>query len=149
MATTVHEPPQVEPRRPSGPKDSGNGGWRNLVPANGDLRAGAGLLSAAASTGIWVVLFGITMTFAAFTSALIVRKGGIAGLAGFHLAVDSLLQHRCLLLASSVTLEIARHRVASFMGRARSQAENPARWLYITLSWACSLWLDNTWPGVN
>ena len=43
MATTVHEPPKIElDRLPS--QGSGNGGWRNLVPADGDLRAGEGLL---------------------------------------------------------------------------------------------------------
>jgi cytochrome c oxidase subunit 3 len=34
---------------------------------------------------------------------------------------------------SSVTLEVARRRVAAFMGGLRKENENPARWLYITL----------------
>jgi cytochrome c oxidase subunit 3 len=38
------------------------------------------------------------------------------------------------IIASSITLEIARRRIASFMGGARDKGgENPARWLYITL----------------
>jgi cytochrome c oxidase subunit III len=133
MATTVHEPPQVDPRRPSGPKDSGNGGWRSLVPANGDLRLVQDYSPPAASTGIWVVLFGITMMFAAFTSALVVRKGG--SLDWRHFTLPSILYfNTLLLLASSVSLEVARHRVANFMGGLRSQAGNPSRWLYVTLS---------------
>ena len=37
MATTIQQPPKIEPERlPS--QGSGNGGWRNLVPAGGDLR---------------------------------------------------------------------------------------------------------------
>ena len=77
MATTVHEPPKIElDHLPS--QGSGNGGWRNLVPAGGDLRRLKDYSPPPASTGIWVGLAAITMTFAAFTSALIVRQGGAA-----------------------------------------------------------------------
>jgi len=38
-----------------------------------------------------------------------------------------------LILCSSVTLEIARRRVATFMGGVALPGESPARWLYITL----------------
>jgi cytochrome c oxidase subunit 3 len=38
-----------------------------------------------------------------------------------------------LLIASSITLEVARPRIASFMGGQRTRKESPARWLYITL----------------
>ena len=85
------------------------------------------------STGIWVVLFAITMTFAAFTSALIVRKG--ASLDWRHFTLPSILYfNTVLLLASSVTLEVSRRRVAVFMGGLKRQTESPARWLYVTLS---------------
>jgi cytochrome c oxidase subunit 3 len=132
MATTVHEPPQIDPRRSPDPKHSGNGGWRNLAPADGDLRVVQDYSPPAASTGIWVVLFAITMTFAAFTSALIVRKG--ASLDWRHFTLPSILYfNTILLLASSVTLEVSRRRVATFMGGLKSQAEKPARWLYVTL----------------
>jgi len=84
------------------------------------------------STGIWVVLFAITMMFAAFTSALIVRKG--SSLDWRHFTLPSTLYfNTLLLLASSVTLEISRRRIAAFMGGLKNQVENPARWLYITL----------------
>src|SRR5437867_13088202 len=77
MATTVHEPPKIEKDRdPSRlASNSGNGGGRNLVPSVGDLRAVKDYAPPPASTGIWVVLASITMTFLAFTSALIVRQG--------------------------------------------------------------------------
>jgi hypothetical protein len=79
-----HEPPKIElDRSPS--QGSGNGGWRNLVPAGGDLRRVKSYSPPPASTGIWVGLASITMTFAAFTSALIVRQAG-AGLAALHAA---------------------------------------------------------------
>ena len=133
MATTVHEPPQIDSHRLPETDHSGSGGWRNLVPADGDLRVVQHYSPPASSTGIWVVLFAITMMFAAFTSALVVRKG--ASLDWRHFTLPSILYfNTLLLLVSSVTLEVSRHRVAAFMGGLRSQSESPARWLYITLS---------------
>jgi cytochrome c oxidase subunit III len=131
MATTIHEPPRIEaPRTPS--TGNSNGGWRNLVPADGNVRLVQNHAPPPASTGIWVLLAGITMTFAAFTSALIVRKGGSNDWQGFALP-PVLYFNTALLIASSVTLEISRRRIASFMGAATTQVTAPARWLYITL----------------
>ncbi len=129
MATTVHEPPKIEQERlPS--QGSGNGG-RNMVPASGDLRRVKDSSPPPASTGIWVALAAITMSFAAFTSALIVRQG-TAPLV--HITLPPVLYlNTLLIIASSFTLEIARRRIASFMGGVRNQAAGPARWLYITL----------------
>jgi len=39
-----------------------------------------------------------------------------------------------ILIASSFTLEVARKRVATFMGGLRVQPESAARWLYLTLA---------------
>jgi cytochrome c oxidase subunit 3 len=132
MATTIHEPPQIDPRRSPDEGHSGNGGWRNLVPADGDLRVALDYSPPPSSTGIWVVLFAITMMFAAFTSALIVRKGSSLDWRTFTLP-SILYLNTLLLLASSVTLEVTRRRVTTFMGGLKSQVESPARWLYITL----------------
>ena len=132
MATTVHEPPKIEPHRLPDQRHSGNGGWRNLAPSDGDLRVALDYSPPPSSTGIWVVLFAITMMFAAFTSALIVRKG--SSLDWRHFTLPSTLYfNTLLLLASSVTVEISRRRIAAFMGGLKNQVENPARWLYITL----------------
>src|SRR5260370_39096397 len=131
MATTVHEPPKIEPRR-SPNEGSGNGGWRNLVPADGDARKVAVYSPPRASTGIWVVLAAITMSFAAFTSALIVRQA--SALDWRHFSLPSVLYGNTLVIfASSVTLEISRRQVATFMGGLRAQGARPARWLYVTL----------------
>jgi cytochrome c oxidase subunit 3 len=132
MATTVHEPPKIEDRRDPWLKNSsGNGGGRNLVPAEGDLRAVKDYSPPPASTGIWVVLASITMTFAALTSALIVRQGG--GSDWHHLVLPRILYlNTIILLASSIALEIARRQVGAFM-RHRDQTASPSRWLYITL----------------
>jgi cytochrome c oxidase subunit III len=135
MASTVHEPPKIDPH--GSPKHdlpsrgSGNGGWRNLVPASGDLRRVKDSSPPPASTGIWVALAAITMSFAAFTSALIVRQG-TAPLQHIHLPAVLYL-NTLVIVASSITLELARRRVARFMGAAKDQTASPARWLYITL----------------
>ncbi len=129
MATTVHEPPKIQARRSRG---SENGGWRNLVPADGDPHAIKEYSPPAASTGILVVVYAITMTFAALTSALVVRKGSSLDWQSFSLP-SVLYLNTALLLASSLTLEVARRRVATFMGGLAVPGESPARWLYITL----------------
>src|SRR5579884_720723 len=113
MATTVHEPPRVEPRRPGQPY-AGNGGWRNIPPSGASTRTVQQPASSPASrTGIWVGLGGITMTFAAFTSALVVRRGGAADWRHLDLP-PILLLNTVFLFASSVTLEVARRRVAAY-----------------------------------
>ncbi|GAC1667794.1 MAG: hypothetical protein NVS9B4_23680 [Candidatus Acidiferrum sp.] len=73
------------------------------------------------------------MSFAAFTSALIVRQGSSTDWR--HLTLPSILYLSTLvLLVSSATLEVARRRVAAFMGERVIQVESPRRWLYITLA---------------
>src|SRR5208282_36465 len=132
MATTVHEPPKIDSHRLPDPRHSSNGGWRNLVPADGDRRGTLDYSPPPSSTAIWVVLFAITMMFAALTSALIVRKGSSLDWRTFTLP-PVLYLNTLLLVASSVTLEVSRRRVATFMGGLKSQIQSPARWLYMTL----------------
>jgi cytochrome c oxidase subunit III len=134
MATTAHEPPKIELERlPS--QGSGNGGWRNLVPADGDVRRVKDHHAPPpASTGIWVAVAGITMTFAAFTSALIVRQGAAPDWQ--HITLPPVLYlNTLMIIASSVTLEVSRRRVAAFMGGSHDEhhVDSPARWLYMTL----------------
>lgn len=131
MATTVHEPPRIEQERlPS--QGSGNGGWRNTVPPGGDLRRVKDPSSPPpASTGIWVGLAAITMSFAAFTSAMVVRQG-TAPLQ--HITLPPVLYLNTLLIvASSISLEAGRRRIANFMAGVRTDLTSPGRWLYITL----------------
>jgi cytochrome c oxidase subunit 3 len=130
MATTIHEPPKIEEQRPPQPDDSGNGGWRNLVPGDGRLPSVQEYSPPPASTGIWVGLAAISMTFLALTSALVVRKGAAMDWRQFTLP-SILYLNTVVLFASSFTLEIARRRVAAFMGGMR--AGNPATWLHATL----------------
>src|ERR1700686_756199 len=132
MATTIPEPPQIDPNRLPDRDHSGSGGWKNFVPADGDLRVAMDYSPPPSSTAIWVFLFAVTMMFAAFSSALIVRKGSSLDWQGFTLP-SILYFNTFLLLLSSVTLEVARRRVASFMGGLQNRAESPTRWLYVTL----------------
>ena len=133
MATTVHEPPQIEPRRLPDEGHSGNGGGGNLVPAEGNLRAVEDRSPERARTGIWVALAAITMSFAALTSALFVRQG--SGMDWRHFILPPILYANTLvLLASSVTLEVARRRIAGYALGIESQIAAPMRWLVITLA---------------
>jgi cytochrome c oxidase subunit 3 len=133
MATTIHEPPRIDQDRLPEKGHTGNGGWGNFVPSDGDLRVTADYSPPPSSTAIWVVLFAVTMMFAAFTSALVVRKGSSQDWQSFALP-PILYLNTLILLLSSVTLEVARRRVSAFMRGMKSQAENPARWLYVTLA---------------
>jgi cytochrome c oxidase subunit III len=128
MATTVHESPRIE-QRPT----NGNGGPPAIPPRDENLRAVADRPPEPARTGIWVGLAAITMTFAALTSALIVRQGSPANDWQPIALPRILLFNTAVLILSSLTLELARKKVASFIrnqGGTRAQA---MRWLSATL----------------
>jgi cytochrome c oxidase subunit 3 len=133
MATTIHEPPKLEERRdPRLADNSGNGNRGNLVPTNGELPAVKDYSPPPASTGIWVVLASIGMSFAAFTSALIVRQG--SALDWRHLTLPPILYLNTLVLfGSSFALEVARRQVGAFMRGTKGGVAKPTRWLYIAL----------------
>jgi cytochrome c oxidase subunit 3 len=105
-----------------------------MVPAGGDLRRLKDSSPPPASTGIWVGLAAITMSFAAFTSALIVRQGSATDWRHFTLP-PVLYLNTLVIVVSSITLELARRRIAAFMGGLKRQSNDqaPAQWLYITL----------------
>jgi cytochrome c oxidase subunit III len=132
MATTIHEPPQTDRDRLPDHGHSGNGGRGNSVPADGSPHVTLEYSPPPSSTAIWVVMFAVMMMFAAFTSALVVRKGSAHDWQTFNLPLI-LYFNTLVLVASSVTLEIARRRITSFMGHAKKGTHNPAHWLYITL----------------
>jgi cytochrome c oxidase subunit III len=130
MATTPHQPLKRDPV-PS-PRSGSGGGWRSLVPSDRTLGASSDHSPAPSGTGIWVGLAAIGMSFAALTSALLVRQGSTDWQ---HFALPRILYfNTVLLLASSVTLEVARRRIALFMGSRSSQAAVPLGWLSATLA---------------
>lgn len=128
MATVVHEPPKLPVRLSQGP-----GGPGQFARVGGSAKTMQQYTPPPASTGIWVVLASIGMTFAALTSALIVRKGGASDWR--HFTLPSILYlNTVVLLASSVSLEIARRHVAQYMSGVSNSIGKPARWLYVTLT---------------
>jgi len=121
MATTVHEAPKVLTA------DGGRDG-KGRGAGDGELRA-VQYSPPPASTGIWVGLFAITMMFAAFTSAMVVRKSSADWR---HLGLPPVLYWNTLtLIASSITLEIFRRKSGnSTSGLGKTAAS--VRWLYAT-----------------
>ncbi len=133
MATIVPAPPRIDTERNLSRRvsDSGHGGWRGAVPVGGSPRAVKDYSPPPSSTGIWVVLASISMSFLAFTSALIVRQGSANDWR--HLTLPTILYlNTVVLLASSFTLEVARRQVGTFM-RGADPRSKPSLWLYLTL----------------
>jgi cytochrome c oxidase subunit 3 len=84
-----------------------------------------------AQSGIWVGIFAITMSFAAFTSALYVRQGSGDWI---HLVVPRLLYvNTAVLLLSSIPLEMARRAFMNVPELEAGALRKSLRWLGITL----------------
>jgi cytochrome c oxidase subunit 3 len=82
----------------------------------------------AARSGIWVAIFAITMSFAAFTSALMVRQGSGDWK---HIVLPPIVYlNTVALLISSITLERARSQATR---GTRSQLRDGLPWLVLTL----------------
>jgi cytochrome c oxidase subunit 3 len=125
MATTTHNPATGTP---GGNSTSGN------VPGDMDLRALLDPSDEPSRTGVWVALAAITMMFVAFTSALFVREGS-SSTDWHHLAIPKILfLNSLVLVASSLTLELARRHVAAFARGLTDDVAGPLRWLYGTLA---------------
>ena len=101
---------------------SGDGQWRTLE----DNSPPPG------STAIWVGIAAISMTFAALTSALVVRQG--ASMDWQHLTIPNVLfLNTLILLASSFTLEMFRRRFLLGVSGTVTVADQTS-WLYATLA---------------
>jgi cytochrome c oxidase subunit 3 len=126
MATTV-QPPEIKspyaPGRPSGQDD----GWGGIPPCTGD-RVSLDDSSPASRTGVWVGLAAITMTFAAFTSAMVIRQGASNDWRHFSLP-RLLFLDTLVLVASSIVLEIARKRFAAFDRGLQARRSVPLLWM--------------------
>ena len=132
MATTVHEQPKLKPSREPGKwqPDLGGGG-RIPVPADGPMRSLKDFSEPPASTAMWVLIAAIVMSFAAFTSALVVRQGG--ALDWRHLTLPPILfLNTVVILLSSVSLEITRRQIGIRMSARSVRAGKPALWLGAT-----------------
>jgi cytochrome c oxidase subunit III len=88
--------------------------------------------TAHSQSGVWVGIFAITMSFAAFTSALYVRQGSGDWI---HVVVPRLIYlNTGVLLLSSITLEMARRAFMNATELETSPLRNSLRWLGITLA---------------
>lgn len=133
MATTA-QPPQTKLERPERKPAVGGpgGGFLDLTPESGNLRRLEDRPPEPVRTGIWVGLAAIAMSFAALTSALLVREGSAND--WHHLVIPPILYFNTLvLLASSLTLEVARGRVGAFM-RGEGAKSQAILWLGTTLA---------------
>jgi cytochrome c oxidase subunit 3 len=131
MATTI-QPPETESKPRLDDGKSGGGGLRDLGPTDRNLKLLDDFSPEPSRTGVWVGLAAITMSFAAFTSALIVRQSTAND--WHHLTIPSIVFFNTfVLLASSITLEIARRRVAEFARGKNPNRSTPLVWLTATL----------------
>jgi cytochrome c oxidase subunit 3 len=128
MATTV-APPKLSPppKTRGGPGNGGNGFGGSGGGGGGWESAPWSVPPRAYRTGMWLAIAGIVMIFAAFTSALVVRRGLSADWAPTALP-HILYLNTVVLVASSLTLELSRRSL-----RARRGAEF-ARWIYLTVA---------------
>lgn len=125
---TIDKPPDIGDKKPGAGRGNGN----NEIPTDARARSVMEYSPPPASTAMWVVIAAITMTFAALSSALIVRQG--ASVDWRHLTLPRILYPNTLvLILSSITLEIARHRLTSFKSTVERELHNGSRWLYISL----------------
>lgn len=130
MAPSVLTP--VKPRSPAGTGDAGRNG-KHFGGGFGDGGAGGSPRRAvperAYHTGMWMALAAITMLFAAFTSAMVVRKGISNDWVATALP-RILWLNTALLLSSSLTLELSRRSLSAGPG---FSVRGFQRWLYLTL----------------
>jgi cytochrome c oxidase subunit 3 len=114
-----------------------------------------------ARTGVWVGIGAIAMSFAAYTSAMIVRGGSAPNWQHFRLP-HILYLNTAVLLISSITLEAGRRQLARAAKRPErsgdAELDVPAgglSWLYLTLALGitflagqCLAWLDLASQGL-
>ncbi len=88
-----------------------------------------------ARTGVWIGIATISMSFAAYTSALIVRQGANPDWVHFRLP-PILYFNTLVVLASSVTLYLAplkRSQNSQLVELPTVRARRELRWIYVTL----------------
>jgi cytochrome c oxidase subunit 3 len=106
------------------------------LPSGASLRGVQERGPEASRTGIWVALAAISMSFAAFTSAMLVRQGTSNDWR--HFAFPSILYLNTLaLILSSFTLAVSRRRFAAFAAGIAESATPALNALYGTLTFGC------------
>jgi cytochrome c oxidase subunit III len=82
------------------------------LPSNSSTAAAIVARPERSETGVWIGIAAISMSFAAFTSAMIVRQGVTPDWRHFELP-NVLYLNTLILLTSSLTLRLARRRISS------------------------------------
>jgi len=125
MASTILTPPK--PQSPEGYGGGGHGAGGQGFGGGGDSGMPEYRVSGRTyQLGMWFALTGIVMLFAAFTSAMVVRRG--MSFDWVSIAMPRLLWvNTGILLASSLTLEYSRHALKSHA------VVNFLRWLGATV----------------
>src|SRR5271156_3846637 len=116
--------------------DHGSGGPPEITARPGRVTA-SGAHGQKSETGMWVAVSAIGMCFAAFTSAMIVRQDSSTDWQHFQLP-HVLYLNTLILLASSVTLELSRQRIAAIAdtnreatASAKDLLASGIQWLYL------------------
>ena len=86
-----------------------------------------------ARTGVWIGVATITMSFAAYTSAMVVRQGSGADWQAIQLP-PILYLNTLVLLASSGTFAMGRRRIEAGWATSGPAAGNGTAWLHFTLA---------------
>ncbi len=109
-----------------------------VIPSSRAPLPGIASQAQRSETGMWVGVAAITMCFAAFTSAMIVRQESSTDWQHFQLP-HVLYLNTLILLASSVTLEWSRQRIAAISDASQRAPESTTAllasgiyWLYVT-----------------
>jgi cytochrome c oxidase subunit III len=120
MSSTTYPPVAIPPVAVAPVRTSANGAARSAADA-------------ASRSGVWVAIFAITMSFAAFTSALFVREG--ASVDWTHLVLPPILYaNTVVLLLGSVTLWMASRTVNVHKLLDRHAVKAVMGWLMATLA---------------
>jgi len=127
MAPSILTPTKPEkPARTDSFGRGGDGSMRGFGGNGGDDARWGSVPTRTYRTGMWMALMAIVMLFAAFTSALVVRKGFSTDWVQTELP-RVLWLNTVVLIASSVTLEVSRRSLAAGSGG------RFAGWLYATV----------------
>ena len=117
----------IEPKRKIG------GGAPPALPVAPRPRSVADPQGEPVRTGVWVGLATVGMMFAAFTSAIVVRKGAADDWQ--HIVLPNILYFNSLIIViSSFTFEIARRKVLSYAKGITPSQITPLAWLGGTLA---------------
>ena len=114
MATVLTPPGLITPAGSNSNGGNGNGFGGNGFGGGGPEARGGRVPARTYHTGMWMALVAIVMLFAAFTSAMVVRKGGSSDWTA--IAIPRILYfNTMILLASSAALEASRRELAAGM----------------------------------